>query len=160
MDAKIESGIRIAKNTAIAASTLNVVAMVLDNPFNVIDVVLFTACACGIANKSRFAAMAAFSLSIWTVLYKFLELTAIAKDNYLYEDWMAPLTILFLIVYLVFSILLYKGIWATIVYHDRHDTIVPRQPLEIETAESSVPSGDDAYTAAEERKRIQELEQD
>ena len=70
MDAKIESGIRIAKNTAIAAARLNVVAALLIKPSDIfslshiIGALLFLVCAYGIAQKSRFCAMAAFFLSI------------------------------------------------------------------------------------------------
>ena len=130
MDDKIVSGIRIAKNTAIAAGVVNIGAAFFSSPFFITDAVLFLGCAYGIANKSRFCAMAAFSLAISTALYKLLDTLNVLAESYLYDDWMPYAYFASTVGYLICSILLYKGIWATIVYHDRYDTIVPRQPLD------------------------------
>lgn len=150
MDAKIESGIRVAKNTAVAAAILNVVAVFLispsdgNSPSHIIGAVLFLVCAYGIAIKSRFCAMAAFFLSVAVAVYQLPEVirTLCYINPHGGLSNLALYTYLAIIVaFSVIAVLLYRGIWATIVYHDRREHA--EATSEIENAESSGPSGDD-----------------
>ncbi len=150
MDAKIESGIRTARNAAIAAAILNVVAMPLMAPsdiissLHIIGAVLFLVCACGIARESRFCAMAAFFLSIAVAVYPLPTVISVIRYTNPRAVLSSPPLCAYLAILAAFSViavLLYRGIWATIVYHDRRERA--ETTSELETAESSGPSGDD-----------------
>jgi hypothetical protein len=155
MDAKVESGIRTAKNTAITAAALTVVASLLMGTSYVaiavylLGAVLFSVCAYGISRKSSFCAATAFSLSIAVAVYNLpfvLIATFSAKPWVSLSEFASFTYIATTVVYTIIAIILYQGIWATIVYHDRADRFLSDSIAspELEAIESSAPLDDDS----------------